>query len=97
MSFGDGRVAFAASWELYRALADAIGEQHVLLAFDGEKVELMSPGRRHEVLKVLLLAAGRRVVPRGPAAEAPGLTDGTPQRGRPSVFVVGEASGMRLL
>jgi Uma2 family endonuclease len=67
----DERIAFAASWEVYRALAEAIGDQHVLLAYDGERVELMSPGREHEVLKVLVerlvgaLAAALRVPCKG--------------------------------
>jgi Uma2 family endonuclease len=50
----DQRITFAASWEVYQALAAAIGDQHVLLAYDGGRVELMSPGREHEVLKVLV-------------------------------------------
>lgn len=47
----DDRIAFAASWDVYELLAEAIGDQHVLLAFDGERVELMSPGLNHERFK----------------------------------------------
>ena len=50
----DDRIAFAASWETYQLLAEAIGDQHVLLAYDGERLELMSPGLDHEIFKELV-------------------------------------------
>lgn len=51
---GDSRIAFRASWDDYLAVARMIGDQHVLLAYDGVRVELMSPGPDHEGYKVLL-------------------------------------------
>ena len=46
------RIAFAASWDLYEALTRAIGNhQPVRVAFDGERVELMSPSQDHDELK----------------------------------------------
>jgi Uma2 family endonuclease len=45
---GDDRISFCASWELYETLAQAIGDQHVRLAFDGERIEMVSPGMDHE-------------------------------------------------
>ena len=66
------RVAFFASWDLYEALAGAIGDhQPVRLAFDGERVELMSPSEDHEELRVQFgclvrgLAAGLGVACKG--------------------------------
>ncbi len=47
-------------WETYRALADALGERHVRLAYDGESLELMTVSRLHDKLSRLvgrLLAA----------------------------------------
>jgi Uma2 family endonuclease len=45
----DDRIAFKATWEVYQALVETIGDRgHILLAFDGERVELMSPGYGHE-------------------------------------------------
>jgi Uma2 family endonuclease len=51
-SAGDNRVDFRASWDDYLALARAVGDQRVLLAYDGERVELMTPGPEHEFGKV---------------------------------------------
>ncbi len=45
---GDHRVAFRATWEQYPSIARAVGRQNVRLAFDGERVEFMSPGQEHE-------------------------------------------------
>ena len=45
---GDNRISFRASWELYLALSEALDRQHILLAYDGERVELMSPGMIHD-------------------------------------------------
>lgn len=65
--YHDDRIAFAASWDLYQMLVEAIGDQPVRLAFDGERVELMSPGLHHERYKetigtlVRALAAGLKV------------------------------------
>ncbi len=44
----DHRVSFFASWSDYEAIAQAIGDQHVRIAYDGKKVELMSPGYYHD-------------------------------------------------
>ena len=45
----DDRISFAASWDVYDMLTQALGDQsHVLLAFDGERVELVSPHYEHE-------------------------------------------------
>jgi Uma2 family endonuclease len=46
----DHRIFFNASWDEYLSIARAIGDQHVRLAYDGERVELMSPGAEHEDL-----------------------------------------------
>ena len=40
---GDQRIAFHATWELYQSMAHTIGDQPIRLAFDGERMELMSP------------------------------------------------------
>jgi Uma2 family endonuclease len=45
---GDQRIAFQATWELYQAISRTIGDQPIRLAFDGERIELMSPGPLHE-------------------------------------------------
>ena len=45
---GDHRIAFYATWDQYEAISRAVGDQHVRLAYDGERVELMSPGAEHE-------------------------------------------------
>jgi Uma2 family endonuclease len=45
---GDQRIAFYATWEFYQAMARTIGDQPIRLAFDGERIELMSPGPLHE-------------------------------------------------
>jgi len=45
---GDARIAFLASWDDYLAIARIIGDQHVLSAYDGERIELMSPGMAHD-------------------------------------------------
>lgn len=50
----DNRIDFAATWDDYQAICRAIGDQHVLSAFDGKRVELMSPGADHEDYKVLI-------------------------------------------
>ena len=47
----DQRVAFAASWEFYLALTEAVGDQHVRIAYDGQRIEIMSPGPDHEDYK----------------------------------------------
>lgn len=47
----ESRVSFRASWEFYRHLERELGDQHVLSAFDGESIELMSPSFLHERLK----------------------------------------------
>lgn len=49
----DNRIHFYASWDEYRLFARAIGDQAVRIAYDGERVELMSPGPEHETLKEL--------------------------------------------
>jgi Uma2 family endonuclease len=65
------RVAFQASWDIYEALTRAIGDQPVRVAFDGERVELMSPSQDHDELKIQAglivrgLAAGLGVACRG--------------------------------
>jgi Uma2 family endonuclease len=46
----DNRIWFRAGWDEYQALARAIGDQHVRLAYDGERVELMRRGPEHELL-----------------------------------------------
>lgn len=43
----DIRIDFRASWELYLALSEALEGQHILLAYDGARAELMSPGMLH--------------------------------------------------
>jgi Uma2 family endonuclease len=43
----EDRVSFLGSWELFEALTDALAEQHVRVAFDGERIELMSPSEDH--------------------------------------------------
>ena len=48
MATGENRVSFRASWDFYRSLALAIGDQPVRLAFDGTRIELISPGPLHE-------------------------------------------------
>jgi Uma2 family endonuclease len=64
---GDHRVSFLATWDDYQAIARAVGDQHVRLAYDGERVELMSPSTEHEEYKELMayvvraLATGLRV------------------------------------
>ncbi len=47
---GEHRVAFRTGWEGYQALARLVDGQpeRVRIAFDGEVVELMSPGAPHE-------------------------------------------------
>ncbi len=50
---GESRVQFYASWETYQIVARAIGDQQVRIAFDGERLELMSPSPGHEFLKHL--------------------------------------------
>jgi Uma2 family endonuclease len=50
---GENRIQFHASWEDYQAVARAIGDQQVRIAFDGERLELMSPGPAHEIFKEL--------------------------------------------
>jgi len=50
---GEHRVAFAATWDEYQAVARAVGDQSVRLAYDGRWVELMSPSYAHEDYKVL--------------------------------------------
>jgi Uma2 family endonuclease len=66
------RVAFYGSWDLYEALSEAIGDrQPVRLAFDGARIELMSPSRDHDELKIQAgfvvrgLAAGLGLACRG--------------------------------
>lgn len=45
----DDRISFNASWDVYDMLTQALGDNsHVLLAFDGERVELVSPHDEHE-------------------------------------------------
>jgi Uma2 family endonuclease len=50
---GDNLISFRAGWDDYQSLIRAIGDQNVRLSFDGERVELMSPGQEHEDYKVL--------------------------------------------
>ena len=47
---GDQRIAFHASWADFQSLARSIGDQPLRIAFDGERVELMSPSPEHEAL-----------------------------------------------
>jgi Uma2 family endonuclease len=47
-------VVRAVDWPNYRAFADALGERHVRLAYDGENLELMTVSRLHERLSRLL-------------------------------------------
>jgi Uma2 family endonuclease len=44
----ESRIAFPGSWELYEAIGKAIGDHASLrLAFDGKRIELMSPSEDH--------------------------------------------------
>jgi Uma2 family endonuclease len=49
----ESRISFHASWEVYETLLEAIGDrQRVRLAFDGERIELMSPSHDHDELRM---------------------------------------------
>ncbi|HEU5115872.1 MAG TPA: Uma2 family endonuclease [Isosphaeraceae bacterium] len=52
---GESRVRFRASWNTYEILSRELEEQHVLMAYDGESIELMSPGINHERFKSRIL------------------------------------------
>src|SRR5689334_16236309 len=49
----------AVDWSNYRAFANALGERHVRLAYDGENLEFMTVSRLHDRLSRLL---GRFIV-----------------------------------
>jgi Uma2 family endonuclease len=44
----------AVDWATYRAVANALGERHVRLAYDGENLEFMTVSRLHEWLSWLI-------------------------------------------
>lgn len=50
----DHRIVFYATWDQYETISRAVGDQHVRLAYDGERVELMSPGAEHEDWAVVI-------------------------------------------
>lgn len=48
----EDRVSFRATWELFELLEQTLAEQHVRVAFDGERIELMSPSQDHDDVKI---------------------------------------------
>jgi Uma2 family endonuclease len=48
----EDRVCFRGTWELFELLERTLAEQHVRVAFDGERIELMSPSQDHDDLRL---------------------------------------------
>ncbi len=47
----DNIVQLKVSWSVYNALVDELGDDsHTRLTYDGETLEIMSPGSKHELI-----------------------------------------------
>lgn len=51
---GEERFVLDTDWRGYGKILDAIGERHVMVTYDGGRLELLSPSPEHELAKALL-------------------------------------------